>query len=337
MTNWSKRWVYIAIGFISLSALLSFFLPSGYALNAFADLSQTAILFGCYLSTLPNQTKSRGRAAGFWMLMGIGFALWLIAQGLWACYEVMLRKHVPDPFIGDIVLFMHVVPMLSALALQPHRTNERTLGVGLANAALMFVWFLSMYLYFVIPWQYVSPNKDIYDVAFDHMYAFGNLSFVTTAGVLWLQSSGEWKRFYTHWFAAGAMYAVGSYMASRAISADVYYSGSFYDLLLSGAMLWYIGAGFIGLETSGQREAISTAQVPVGVDGETWLSVAAVVSVFFIGTWGSFGSNAPADVRNFRFLTTCVATVILGIVIVLKQQLLRKADREGVSFVSAAQ
>jgi len=260
--------------------------------------------------------------------MGVGFAFWLIAQGLWACFEVILHKHVPDPFVGDIILFMHVVPMLSALALQPHKTSERTVGVGLANAALMFVWFLSMYLYYVIPWQYVNPDKAIYDTAFDRMYVFANLTFVTTAGALWLQSTGAWKRLYTHLFAAGAIYSVGSYMASQAINIDSYYTGSLYDVVLAGSMLWFISAGLIAHDMSEELQpAPATQATSTGPNWETWLSVGASISIALLGTWGSFADGAPVEVRNFRLLITMIATVTLGLLVLMKQHLLRKARR----------
>jgi hypothetical protein len=72
------------------------------------------------LSVLPNIAQEKGRARLFWVLMGAGFGTWLGAQVLWTYFEIFLHREVPNPFVGDGILFLHIVPMMAALALQPH-------------------------------------------------------------------------------------------------------------------------------------------------------------------------------------------------------------------------
>ena len=52
--------------------------------------------------------------------MALGCGMWLCTQILWTYFEVFLRQEVPNPFVGDVVLFLHVVPMMAALVVQPH-------------------------------------------------------------------------------------------------------------------------------------------------------------------------------------------------------------------------
>ena len=33
---------------------------------------------------------------------------------------MILRTDVPDLFTGDVILFLHIVPLMAALALRPH-------------------------------------------------------------------------------------------------------------------------------------------------------------------------------------------------------------------------
>ena len=92
--------------------------------------------------------------------MVLGMAFWMSYQGLWMYFEVLLRKDFPNPFGGDVVLFLHLVPMTAALAMQPHmEPNDRTTRLGTLDFALLLVWWLYLYLFAVIPWQYVHPYE----------------------------------------------------------------------------------------------------------------------------------------------------------------------------------
>jgi hypothetical protein len=50
--------------------------------------------------------------------------------------------------------------MMAALAVQPHfQKANRSIRAGRLDFALLFIWWLYLYLFAVIPWQYVSPNE----------------------------------------------------------------------------------------------------------------------------------------------------------------------------------
>ena len=74
------------------------------------------VLFVC----LGNISVGERRAKFFWILMGLGFGIWLLAQVLWTYFEVVLRREVPNPFVGDVILFLHLVPMMGAPAAYSH-------------------------------------------------------------------------------------------------------------------------------------------------------------------------------------------------------------------------
>ena len=59
--------------------------------------------------------------------MAAGGLLWSATLALWTWYEVILRQTIPDPFIGDVILFVHVVPFIAAVALRPHLSEEKKL------------------------------------------------------------------------------------------------------------------------------------------------------------------------------------------------------------------
>jgi len=58
---------------------------------------------------LPNIARNQGRTRLFWGLMTMGIVFWLAYQFMWSYFEVILRTDVPNPFVGDIVIFLHFV------------------------------------------------------------------------------------------------------------------------------------------------------------------------------------------------------------------------------------
>ena len=135
------------------------------------------------LSLLLNALATRGRIRLFWALMTLGVAFWMSYQGLWMYFEVFLRKDFPNPFGGDVVLFLHLVPMTAALAMQPHvQPNDRTTRFGTLDFALLLVWWLYLYLFAVIPWQYVHAYEPSYDHNLNVLYLTEKIVF---PGLVW--------------------------------------------------------------------------------------------------------------------------------------------------------
>ena len=94
-------------------------MPRGDALTIASDLIQGTLLLVATAAFLPNTARSRcptRHIRFFWILTSLGMLFWLIYQGMWNYFEVIKRQDVPDPFLGDIVLFLHLVPMIAALA-----------------------------------------------------------------------------------------------------------------------------------------------------------------------------------------------------------------------------
>src|SRR5437588_361380 len=131
------RFCLVAIsGFVFVQAAASLLLRSGFALTAASDLIQSALLLAGTLAFLTNALATRGRTRLFWLLMSLGLAFWFAYQTLlWTYFEVFLRQDVPDVFWGDVILFLHIVPMMAALVLQPHaEQDERTTRLGLLGS-----------------------------------------------------------------------------------------------------------------------------------------------------------------------------------------------------------
>ncbi len=302
---------------------LALSMKPSFPLTAFGDLTQCILILGALLSVFPLAFRADGRTRLFCWLMSLGFIMWFSAQVLWTYFEVFRRQEVPNPFVGDIILFLHIVPMMAALAVQPHlRQADRSVRVGLLDFALLLSWWLYVFLFAVIPWQYVSPNEAVYGSNFDTAYLAEHLVCLAILLLARRSSSGPWKKIYTYWLGASCLYAVISVIASVAIDFHVYYTGSLYDVPLLAAMVWFIGAGFVTRMNLHQDQFAATAGQGYAI-GAARLAMVAVFSTPLMIAWAEFGPNTSGRVRTYRLLLTIVTMLVMGVLLFLKQQLLQ--------------
>ncbi|HEV2401700.1 MAG TPA: GGDEF domain-containing protein [Candidatus Sulfotelmatobacter sp.] len=307
---------------IGVHVLLSVFAPRGFFLTAFGDILQNLILGAASVAFLLNVRTSSGKPRLFWALMGLGMATWLVSQVLWTFFEVILRQEAPNPFVGDVVLFMHVVPMMAAIAVQPHiRQDGRKIRAGTLDFLLLLTWWLFLYLFIVIPWQYIHFSEDFYGRSFDLLYFSEELVLAAGLLVVRRRSQGVWRSIYLQLFAATLLYCAASLIASEAINFHAYYTGSLYDVPLVASMAWFVRIGFLGrnAQVSG-----STEDAPVRGLG-IWKARVAMVAVLatpLMIAWAEFAGDAPHSVRTFRLLLTVAVMLVMGVLVFLKQHLL---------------
>lgn len=286
-------------------------------LTAFGDLLQCVLLLCATLAVLSNIRSTDKREQMFWLLVALGCGMWLCAQLLWTYFEVFLRQEAPEPFIGDVILFLHIVPMMAALAVRPHlQRDDHSLRLGSLDFFLLLTWWLYLYLFVVIPWQYVSPNEAVYGHSFDLLYACEHLVLIAGLALVWRQSSGRWRTIYSHFLKAATIYCAGSILASVAIDFHLYYTGSLYDVPLVAAMAWFAVIGLTARELP-----TTSATAAVSRDHRMWtarLSMMAAFSTPLMILWAEFGGT-PYSTRTYRILLTVAAMVIIGTMVVLKQ------------------
>src|SRR5215469_1501745 len=213
----------------------------GPVLSAFGDLLGFVLLLATFLALFRNGlTQQRARA--FWFLMSAGCFLWLINQGCWAWWEIIKKRVPPDPFWGDVVLFVHIVPFMAAVALRPHRPlKDRKVVLDALNFGMLLVWWVFLYMFIVFPDEYVQLNIPVYGKNYDLLYLLENLVLVFVLGMVASSTPGNWRRIYWNLFVSAAVYTLGSEMINAAIARKRYYSGGPYDMLLLlaiGLMLW---------------------------------------------------------------------------------------------------
>jgi len=324
----ARAWTIVVCAVVCVHVLLSALAPRGFALTAFGDLLQCALLL-CGTIAIVANTRAR-KARLFWALMGLGVGMWLAAQLLWTYFEVFLRQEAPNPFVGDVILFLHVVPMMAAVAVQPHtRQNDRTLRVGTLDFLLLLTWWLFLYLFIVIPWQYVHPVESTYGTSFDILYVCEQLVLGAGLILVWRRSSGAWRGIYGQLYGATLLACIGSLMANEAIDYHIYYTGSLFDVPLVAAMAWFARIGYVARITAFEGPQEESA---VRGDG-LWQARLAMLAVFItplLVAWAQFGGDAPQPVRTFRLLLTVAVMIVMGALVFLRQHLL---DRELLSLL----
>jgi signal transduction histidine kinase len=328
----SKLWILAAAGLVCAQAAASLLLRRGFALVALTDLTQLLLLLSGTLALLPNVVATRGRTQLFWGLMLLGVAFWLSYQALWSYFEVFLRRDVPNPFVGDVVLFLHLVPMTAALAMQPHtQQDDRVTRLGSLDFVMLLVWWLYLYLFTVIPWQYVYKSETIYEHNLNGLYLTEKVVFLGGLAMLWYRSKGPWRVIYANWFVASLTYSLSSYLANWAIERRVYFSGSIYDVPLAASMAWITPIALWALYCSPKQQASQNPSHGVWV---TRLGMIAIFSLPSFVAWSVFDVGTPQPVRMFRLVLTLGSMLVMATLVFLKQHFL---DRELLRLLNASQ
>jgi signal transduction histidine kinase len=314
-----------AVGACLLSLVLgSLILHRSFAQLALSDWIQCVLLLSGAFAFIPNALRSEGKLRLFWFLLGTGMVFWFTYQLMWTYFEVWLRMDVPDLFAGDIVLFLHIVPMMAALALRPHVPHdEYSTRLRRIDFTLMMVWWVYLYVFAVMAWQYVLPNVAAYNDNLNLLYLTEKLAFLSALAVAWKNSTGGWRTLYANLFGASLLYAASSYFANWALGRQAYYSGSLYDIPLTLSMAWIT---LIGLRSSHDYPQTSTraSSTSHGV----WLARIGMITVFSLplfAAWALLHSSSPPRIRSFRLVLTLGAAVFMGVVVFVRQRLL---DRE---------
>src|SRR5215469_11983255 len=333
MSRGARLCLLTVCGLVGAQATSSLMLRSGFALTSISDLVQSALLLAGTLIFVANALAARGRARLFWLFMSLGLAFWFAYQTvLWTYFEVFLRREVPDLFWGDVILFLHIVPMMAALVLQPHaEQDERTTRVGSLDFALLLMWWLYLYVFAVIPWQHAVTDVAIYQHNLNALYLAEKIVFLAGLASVWFRSSGVWKIIYANLLGANLTYALSSYLVIWAIEKHAYYSGSLYDIPLVVSMAWVAVVGILAVDLVPKEHVRREAQ-----NHGVWaarLAMGAIFSLPLFAAWSLLDVGAPEAVRSFRLVLTLASMVFMGAMVFAKQHML---DRELFGLLRAA-
>jgi signal transduction histidine kinase len=335
----ATAWLLLLGGY----AAVAVWVPAGAGRTAFGDIFQCALPLLVNSALLINAINPNWRKNAFWMLLALGCSFWLAGQFIWTYIEVYQHHPLPDPFIGDIVFFLHTVPMIAALTMQPHkRQDNRKMLYGYVDFSLMLSWWVYLYVFAVIPWQYVALDDARYGRGYNLICSFENIVFAAGALVLSVRATGRWRRVYALLAGAGVTYLFASLLINISIDRGVYTTGSLYDLPMIASLLWLGTAGIVAYasrndETVETKAAEEKSSGSGSRDEAVWasrLARAALLSLPVIGFWCLKMSQAPMAVHEFRILVTLGAVLPLGFLVFLRHELM---DAERLRLLRASQ
>ncbi len=317
LSRQSRWWIGAAAVLVAVLALACAFLPRGLPLTACSDIITALLMFSTLLAFALNASSAGGRTRWFWILQAAGWALWLSDQGVWIAYDLVLRVPMSPMHPADILLFMAEVPMLAGILLRPHlQPNERSTRLGTLDFLLLLVWWIYLYIFFIISWQYIHPSRPAYDFNYDWLFGAESLVLISVSFVLLRQGSGRWKRFYAGYLTVVILNALAFYLLNYAIEIDTYFTGSWYDIPYAASFVAFSAVALSGrgLASSSQPSKDDTYAASMAT-----LAMMAVLSLPVMAIIALFDQGIPAEVRHFRILVTLATMFAMAFLTYLKQ------------------
>jgi len=315
-----SSWPPALIGIIVIKAVLSLALKPGSFIFSYSGVSYFLLLVLAASFAIRNAIQNTLGSRPFWVFLAIGYVLWSLDQWILLYYTLGLHTEVPDSSIADPVLFLHVVPLMAALAVFPHRNlSERAPYRAVLDALLLLFFWAFLYGYDVFPHQYLTRPAN-YALRFDILYGLANASLVLAAGILALRGRGPWKSIYLHLFGASALYALGSAVANLAIDSGGYVNGKVYGLALTASVCWFVWIPLRARQLS--RSEAEVTQASNQSQASSW-AMLVVVLISIPIAWELYHRDGTTNTRTFRLLVAILAIVCIACAAYLREHLVK--------------
>jgi signal transduction histidine kinase len=315
-----------AVTLISLGAAL--LLPKSYPLAFLSDILQMGLVAAAACLSWQNSARSHSNVRAFWLLIFLGTAMWLASLLIWSNFELVLRREVPDIPFGDILLFVKLVPLSAAIALQPHKSyDSRFRAFGLLDVSILIVYSLYLYAFWVFAYRLVPGAGHIYDFHFNIADAIGNQIFALVAGIALVRVRGAWRGLYFTYFFAAATYCLASDLGNAAIDLGRYYSGSIFDVPLSLSLAALVAFTWEGRRLRGaSREPVTSPPTSGPASHLNFLSsyfaMIVTLSTPVLGLWLLTRDSSAPETFSFRLAITLLNIFLLTLLLSIKQHVL---------------
>ena len=264
---------------------------------------------------------TRGREKAFWALLTLGAALWFVPQVWRVWYDVALRTPRPEPSLSHILLFLHGIPLIAALALRPHsRQNNGELRTDFLDAVMLLLWWIYLYLFMIMPWRFEEVSlPESSDFYFRVLYCVENTVLAIAAGFFFLRSARAWKKIYGSIFLYATVYAFGSSLVDFKLF-HLPYSGNITNVPVVAAMFLFMS---IGLQETASPSGMTDEMAATCYSVWTArLALLALISMPAMALAALYFGEAPISVTIFRLKVTLAAIIVLTLLVMFKQMLL---------------
>lgn len=309
----------------------SLILPKSYRLTAITDWIAFSLMISASAAFARTAFSSRRQQRLVWILMAGGYVIEAGGQLLWMHWDLAV-KQIPAMSLGDAATYLAWAALILAFALRPHvELTPQHQRLGTLDLFLLLLWGLYLYLFLVIPWQYLWPEPQSYGPAYKFLALAQDVIVLAIIVHGWFRSSGRWRDFYALLTGVVFFDTVMEYVVDTTFQAGSYFSGSWYDTTTAACLA---GMTFAALMAH-RLEPVSERGDPVGERYWRWASrLAAPVTLILplLAAWSFLDRTLPDSVWKFRVVLSMVSVVVFAFVGIVKQARLEKelanANRE---------
>ena len=312
-------------------AFASVLLPKSYRLTAITDCISFILIVSASFAFARNAFSSNHRQRLVWILLAAGYAIEACGQILWMHWELVL-KQTPSMYLGDACIFLAWTTLILGFALRPHvEPTPQHQRLGTLDLLLLLLAGLYLYMFLVIPWQYLAPEPHSYGAAYKFLALAQDVILLSIVVLGWRHSSGRWRYFYALLTGIVAFDTVMEYVVDTLADTGVYFSGSWYDSTTAACLG---GMTFAALMAH-HLEPVSERSDPDSERYWLWASrMAAPITLLLplLAAWSFLDHSLPNLVWKFRVLLSLAAVVVFAFVGIVKQARLERelanANRE---------
>ncbi|HKB97472.1 MAG TPA: GGDEF domain-containing protein [Terriglobales bacterium] len=314
----SKIWASVVVCLVIAQAVASLLLPKSYRLTAITDSISFFLMVSASLAFTRNAFNGPRRQRLVWILLGGGYAIESCSQILWMHWELVV-KQTPAMSLGDAGVFLAWIIVILGFALRPHvEPTPQHQRLGTLDLLLLLMAGLYLYLFLVIPWQYLAPEPHSYGPAYKFLALAEDVVLLSIVAHGWLHSSGRWRHFYALLTCIVAFDTVMEYFVDTLAEAGVYFSGSWYDSTTAACLA---GMTFAALMAH-RLEPASERSDPDSERYWRWASrLAAPVTLILplLAAWSFLDRSLPDSIWKFRVVLSLAAVVVFAFVGIVKQ------------------
>ena len=314
----SKLWTWSVIGLVIAQAVASILLPKSYRLTAISDWISFILMVSASAAFARNASGSNHRQRLVWMLLAAGYAIEACSQVLWMRWELVL-KQTPTFSLGDALVFLAWTALILGFALRPHvDPAPQHQRLGTIDLLLLLLTGLYLYLFLVIPWQYLAPEPQSYGTAYKFLSLAQDLILLSIVLLGLRHSSGQWRHFYAILTGILVIDTIMEYIVDTLANTGVYFSGGWYDSIGAAGL----AAMTLAALTVHRLEPVSEHCGPESERYWRWASrLAAPVTLVLplLAAWSFLDRSLPDSVWKFRVLLSLAAVVVFAFVGIVKQ------------------
>jgi diguanylate cyclase (GGDEF)-like protein len=314
----SKIWASAVVCLVLAQTLASLFLPKSYPLIAITDWISLVLMLSAAAAFARNAFASNRRQRLVWILLGAGYAVEACSQVLGMHWELVV-KQVPAMSLGDSGIYLAWTILILGFALRPHvEPTPQHQRLGTLDLLLLLLTGVYLYLFLVIPWQYLAPEPQSYGPAYKFLALAQDVIMLAVVVLGWRHSSGRWRNFFALLTAIVTLDTVLEYVVDTLAQVGVYFTGSWYDSMTAACLAGMTLAALIGH----RLEPVSERGDPVSERYWRWASrVAAPVTLILplLAAWSFLDRSLPNPVWQFRVMLSLAAVVVFAFVGIVKQ------------------